>query len=200
MHNFALETRVARHHCICGNKRTFGYFRWSSQHGHTRMSYSCMYSFGYQAKCSVVTTALFANWCFGVEVSQFGSEYEIFLRPITIAQGVSAIKLFSLSDIHYHQHKVDHIEKCARAASMGTHAYHVRVCMYSFAHQANCSIVTTVSFANWCFSEEVSHFNSEYPILLRPVATAPGVSAIIRIFPVWQPLPPTQGKPHRGMQ
>ena len=42
-----------------------------------------------------------------------------------------------------------------RAAGMSTHAYHIRVCTYSFAYQASCSIVPTALFANWCFSEEV---------------------------------------------
>ena len=62
---------------------------------HAYVSYSCMYSFACQANCSIVTTALFANWCFGEGFSQFDSEYQIFLRPITTAQGVSAIILKS---------------------------------------------------------------------------------------------------------
>ena len=51
-----------------------------------------------------------------------------------------------------------------------------------------------------CELVEVSQFDSEYQTFLRNITTAQGISAIILISPVWQPLPPTQGKPYRQMR
>ena len=110
-----------------------------------------------EANCSIVTTALIANWCFSEDVSQFDSEYQKKNAPHhNRARGVGNNTYIFLSDNHYHQHEVtipwyrEMPSYCNSIVFLPRRRHHMYACTCPAAIRVEISLIDHIFFSTVC--------------------------------------------------